>query len=196
MAFRYDFLPSTLSYLAARLVPSLMESLFSFFPFAVEAVYYKVKAVSFFCIRHNIKTYEFNHLIKSFVCAWKRQTNSSKHFDWYQLLYSLSLVSLTIDIIQIVEALSTTYVGPDYSQGRICHLIICYNTFIDSESFEVVDMLPQSSEYADISLKDIDQVAKSSFPLCMRHLFEKVSCFQGFQILCSSLFTNLGSKQL
>ncbi|KAJ0256166.1 DNA primase large subunit [Hirschfeldia incana] len=47
----------------------------------------------------------------------------------------------------IVEALSTTYVGPDYSQ---------------------------SSEYADISLKDIDQVAKSSFPLCMRHLFEKL----------------------
>lgn len=63
-----------------------------------------------------------------------------------------------------MEALSTTYVGPDYSQVRICHLIICYNTFIDSESFEVVDKLPQSSEYADVSLKDIDQVAKSSFP--------------------------------
>ncbi|KAF2597770.1 hypothetical protein F2Q68_00008468 [Brassica cretica] len=46
----------------------------------------------------------------------------------------------------IVEALSTTYVGPDYSQ---------------------------SSDYADISLKDIDQVSKSSFPLCMRHLYEK-----------------------
>lgn len=40
----------------------------------------------------------------------------------------------------------------------------------------VVNMPPQSSEYADISLKDIDQVSKSSFPLCMRHLFEKVSC--------------------
>ncbi|KAF8048562.1 hypothetical protein N665_2476s0003 [Sinapis alba] len=47
----------------------------------------------------------------------------------------------------IVEALSTTYLGPDYSQ---------------------------SSEYADMSLKDIDQVSKSSFPLCMRHLFEKL----------------------
>ncbi|KAF8100031.1 hypothetical protein N665_0232s0006 [Sinapis alba] len=47
----------------------------------------------------------------------------------------------------IVEALSTSYLGPDYSQ---------------------------STEYAEISLKDIDQVAKSSFPLCMRHLFEKV----------------------
>ncbi|XP_010511656.1 PREDICTED: probable DNA primase large subunit isoform X1 [Camelina sativa] len=47
----------------------------------------------------------------------------------------------------IVEALSTSYLGPDYTQ---------------------------SSEYADISLKDIDQVSKSSFPLCMRHLFEKL----------------------
>ncbi|CAN8243766.1 unnamed protein product [Cochlearia groenlandica] len=47
----------------------------------------------------------------------------------------------------VVEALSTTYLGPDYTQ---------------------------SSEYADISLKDIDQVSKSSFPLCMRHLFEKL----------------------
>ncbi|KAL0364343.1 UNVERIFIED_CONTAM: putative DNA primase large subunit [Sesamum angustifolium] len=47
----------------------------------------------------------------------------------------------------IVEALSTSYLGPDYSQPREC---------------------------ADISLKDIDQVAKSSFPLCMRHLFEKL----------------------
>ncbi|CAA0826612.1 Probable DNA primase large subunit [Striga hermonthica] len=47
----------------------------------------------------------------------------------------------------IVEALSTSYLGPDYSQ-------------------------PNDS--AEISLKDIDQVAKSSFPLCMRHLFEKL----------------------
>ncbi|KAA8533335.1 hypothetical protein F0562_033132 [Nyssa sinensis] len=47
----------------------------------------------------------------------------------------------------IVEALSTSYLGPDYSQPR---------------------------EFTEISLKDIDQVAKSSFPLCMRHLFEKL----------------------
>ncbi|CAH8383086.1 unnamed protein product [Eruca vesicaria subsp. sativa] len=47
----------------------------------------------------------------------------------------------------IVEALSTSYVGPDYSQ---------------------------SSEFAEITLKDIDQVAKTSFPLCMRHLFDKL----------------------
>ncbi|GFZ15251.1 DNA primase, large subunit family [Actinidia rufa] len=48
---------------------------------------------------------------------------------------------------QIVEALSTSYLGPDYSLPR---------------------------EFADISLKDIDQVAKSSFPLRMRHLFDKL----------------------
>ncbi|KAH6798107.1 DNA primase [Perilla frutescens var. hirtella] len=47
----------------------------------------------------------------------------------------------------IVEALSTSYLGPDYSQPK---------------------------EFAEISLKDIDQIARSSFPLCMRHLFEKL----------------------
>ncbi|KAL1808824.1 hypothetical protein ACET3Z_025814 [Daucus carota] len=47
----------------------------------------------------------------------------------------------------IVEALATSYLGPDYSQPK---------------------------EFTEISLKDIDQVAKSSFPLCMRHLFEKL----------------------
>ncbi|PKI76981.1 hypothetical protein CRG98_002484 [Punica granatum] len=47
----------------------------------------------------------------------------------------------------IVEALSTSYLGPDYSQPR---------------------------ESAEISIKDLDQIAKSSFPLCMRHLFEKL----------------------
>ncbi|CAL8091028.1 unnamed protein product [Prunus armeniaca] len=47
----------------------------------------------------------------------------------------------------IVEALSSSYLGPDYSQPK---------------------------EFALISLKDIDDVAKSSFPLCMRHLFEKL----------------------
>ncbi|XP_058103144.1 probable DNA primase large subunit isoform X2 [Magnolia sinica] len=47
----------------------------------------------------------------------------------------------------IVEALSTMYLGPDYSQPK---------------------------EFAEISIKDIDIVANSSFPLCMRHLFEKL----------------------
>ncbi|XP_027098587.1 probable DNA primase large subunit [Coffea arabica] len=47
----------------------------------------------------------------------------------------------------LVESLSLSYLGPDYSQPR---------------------------EFTEISLKDIDQVAKSSFPLCMRHLFEKL----------------------
>ncbi|CAD5179592.1 unnamed protein product [Musa acuminata subsp. malaccensis] len=47
----------------------------------------------------------------------------------------------------IVEALSTGYLGPDYSQPK---------------------------EFSEISLKDIDQLASSSFPLCMRHLFDKL----------------------
>ncbi|KAK8627563.1 hypothetical protein V6N13_135172 [Hibiscus sabdariffa] len=47
----------------------------------------------------------------------------------------------------IVEALCTSYLGPDYSQPN---------------------------EAGEISVKDIDHIAKTSFPLCMRHLFEKV----------------------
>ncbi|KAF3323647.1 putative DNA primase large subunit [Carex littledalei] len=47
----------------------------------------------------------------------------------------------------IVEALGNSYLGPDYSQPREC---------------------------AEISLKDINQLASSSFPLCMRHLFGKL----------------------
>ncbi|KAK1282135.1 putative DNA primase large subunit [Acorus calamus] len=47
----------------------------------------------------------------------------------------------------IVEALSTSYLGPDYSQAK---------------------------EFGEVSLKDIEQLANSSFPLCMRHLFEKL----------------------
>ncbi|XP_042505784.1 probable DNA primase large subunit [Macadamia integrifolia] len=47
----------------------------------------------------------------------------------------------------IVEALSTSYLGPDYSQPK---------------------------EFVEISIKDIDQVANTSFPLCMRHLFDKL----------------------
>nr|KAJ0223764.1 hypothetical protein LSAT_V11C200073070 [Lactuca sativa] len=47
----------------------------------------------------------------------------------------------------IVEALSTSYLGPDYTQDK---------------------------EFGEISLKDIDQVARSSFPLCMRHLFDSL----------------------
>ncbi|KAL9232528.1 hypothetical protein vseg_007633 [Gypsophila vaccaria] len=47
----------------------------------------------------------------------------------------------------IVEALSTSYVGPDYSEPK---------------------------EFGEVSLKDLDRAANSSFPLCMRHLFEKL----------------------
>ncbi|KAF4390549.1 hypothetical protein F8388_006046 [Cannabis sativa] len=47
----------------------------------------------------------------------------------------------------IVEALSTSYLGPDYSQPK---------------------------GFSEISVKDIEALAKSSFPLCMRHLFDKL----------------------
>ncbi|KAK1297165.1 putative DNA primase large subunit [Acorus calamus] len=50
-------------------------------------------------------------------------------------------------VTKIVEALSTSYLGPDYSQAK---------------------------EFGEVSLKDIDQLANSSFPLRMHHLFEKL----------------------
>lgn len=47
----------------------------------------------------------------------------------------------------IVEALCTSYLGPDYSQPK---------------------------EFGEISIKDLDQLARGSFPLCMHHLFNKL----------------------
>ncbi|GKU92802.1 hypothetical protein SLEP1_g6478 [Rubroshorea leprosula] len=47
----------------------------------------------------------------------------------------------------IVETLNASYLGPDY---------------------------PQPKEFREISIKDLDQVAKTSFPLCMCHLFDKL----------------------
>ncbi|KAJ0094227.1 hypothetical protein Patl1_16969 [Pistacia atlantica] len=47
----------------------------------------------------------------------------------------------------IVEALCISYLGPDYSQPK---------------------------EFGEISINDLDQLAESSFPLCMRHLFVKL----------------------
>lgn len=37
------------------------------------------------------------------------------------------------------------------------------------------DMSLQPKDFGEISLRDIDQIARSSFPLCMRYLFEKVN---------------------
>ncbi|XP_044488763.1 probable DNA primase large subunit [Mangifera indica] len=47
----------------------------------------------------------------------------------------------------IVEALCTSYLGPDYSRPK---------------------------EFGEISINDLDQLADHSFPLCMRHLFVKL----------------------
>ncbi|PRQ38732.1 putative DNA primase large subunit, eukaryotic/archaeal [Rosa chinensis] len=52
----------------------------------------------------------------------------------------------------IVETLSTSYLGPDYSQA--------------------VHYLPK--EFAEIPLRDIDDIAKNSFPMCMRQVVEKL----------------------
>ncbi|KAF2292921.1 hypothetical protein GH714_029853 [Hevea brasiliensis] len=59
----------------------------------------------------------------------------------------LTSPSVSSGSLEIVEALCSSYLGPDYSQPK---------------------------EFADLSIKDIDLVAKSSFPLCKSHLFEKL----------------------
>ncbi|KAL6566027.1 hypothetical protein OROHE_005082 [Orobanche hederae] len=75
-----------------------------------------------------------SHLSKALMLTNRKWTSMIREKEKYRLT-------------PIVEALSASYLGPDYSQPK---------------------------DYADISLKDIDQVAKNSFPLCMRHLFEKL----------------------
>lgn len=56
-------------------------------------------------------------------------------------------------------------------------------------------VLPKPRGFAEISVKDIDELAKSSFPLCMRHLFEKVKGFaissSSYQLKFSSLFISI-----
>ncbi|KAM7261102.1 hypothetical protein ACFE04_026577 [Oxalis oulophora] len=75
-----------------------------------------------------------SHLSKALVLTNRKWTSTIKEQEKDRLA-------------PIVEALCSSYLGPDYSQP---------------------------SENGEISLKDIDKVAKSSFPLCMRHLFDKL----------------------
>lgn len=76
--------------------------------------------------------------------------------------------------VQIVESLSSSYLGPDYSQVICsCLSFLYWNYTIQVDADRILNFL-QPKELTDVSLKDIDQVARSSFPLCMRYLFEKV----------------------
>nr|VDD22171.1 unnamed protein product [Brassica oleracea] len=122
--------------------------------FAVEAVYYKVpfeEVPDLVASRRVLiqKGYAFvagSQLVSLVVTQFRSHISKAlilTNRKWTTTIQEREKDRLT----PIVEALSTSYLGPDYSQ---------------------------STEYAEISLKDIDQVAKSSFPLCMRHLFEKV----------------------
>ncbi|CAG7903843.1 unnamed protein product [Brassica rapa] len=127
---------------------------FSFLSFAVEAVYYKVpfEEVPDLVAGRRVliqKGHAFvagSQLVSLVVTQFRSHISKAlilTNRKWMTTIREREKDRLT----PIVEALSTTYVGPDYSQ---------------------------SNDYADISLKDIDQVSKSSFPLCMRHLFEKL----------------------
>ncbi|XP_059446968.1 probable DNA primase large subunit isoform X2 [Corylus avellana] len=75
-----------------------------------------------------------SHLSKALILTNRKWTSSIREQEKDRLT-------------PIVEALCTSYLGPDYSEPR---------------------------EFAEISIRDIDQIAMSSFPLCMRHLFEKL----------------------
>ena len=57
----------------------------------------------------------------------------------------------------------------------------------------IITILMKAKELGEMSLKDIDQVARTSFPLCMRHLFDTVSdlMIELFYVACSSVTVNL-----
>ncbi|KAL5552638.1 hypothetical protein UlMin_040039 [Ulmus minor] len=75
-----------------------------------------------------------SHLSKALILTNRKWTSSIREQEKDRLA-------------PIVEALSSSYLGPEYFQPK---------------------------GLSEISLKDIDELAKSSFPLCMRHLFEKL----------------------
>uniref|UniRef100_A0A7N0TK98 DNA primase large subunit C-terminal domain-containing protein n=1 Tax=Kalanchoe fedtschenkoi TaxID=63787 RepID=A0A7N0TK98_KALFE len=81
-----------------------------------------------------VVTHFRSHLSKALVLTNRKWTASIKEQEKGRLT-------------PIVEALSSSYLGPDYSEPK---------------------------NVDEISLKDIDQAARSSFPLCMRHLYEKL----------------------
>ncbi|XP_057984849.1 probable DNA primase large subunit isoform X2 [Hevea brasiliensis] len=76
-------------------------------------------------------------------CLAGKNLKKWKIWKWTSMIREQEKDCLTF----IVEALCSSYPGPDYSQPK---------------------------EFADLSIKDIDLVAKSSFPLCKSHLFEKL----------------------
>lgn len=90
-----------------------------------------------------IAMYQVVSLAATQFCSYLSKALSLTNRKWTSTIREQEKDRLT----PIVEALCTSYLGPDYSQPR---------------------------EYGDISIKDLDQIAKSSFPLCMRHLFEKL----------------------
>ncbi|KAF6148440.1 hypothetical protein GIB67_038795 [Kingdonia uniflora] len=88
-----------------------------------------------------VATHFRSHLSKALVLTSRKWTSTIREQEKGRLT-------------PIVEALSTSYLGPDYSQPK---------------------------EFGEISVEDIEKVANSSFPLCMRHLFEKASSFFFFK---------------
>ncbi|KAL9686577.1 hypothetical protein QQ045_030969 [Rhodiola kirilowii] len=81
-----------------------------------------------------VVTHFRSHLSKALVLTNRQWTTSIREQEKGRLT-------------PIVEGLSSSYLGPDYSHAQ---------------------------NVDEITLKDIDQAAKSSFPLCMRHLYEKL----------------------
>ncbi|PRQ38735.1 putative DNA primase large subunit, eukaryotic/archaeal [Rosa chinensis] len=69
-----------------------------------------------------------------------------------------------IAMSQIVETLSTSYLGPDYLQA--VHYLVLSWSITHSSQFP--------KEFAEIPLRDIDDIAKNSFPMCMRQVVEKL----------------------
>ncbi|XP_062110777.1 probable DNA primase large subunit [Humulus lupulus] len=82
------------------------------------------------------------------LVATQFRSHLSKALIWTNRKWTSTIREQENDRLSpIVEALSTSYLGPDYSQPK---------------------------GFSEISVNDIEELAKSSFPLCMRHLFDKL----------------------
>lgn len=123
-------------------------------PYTAEAIFYKVPFEEVPELVSGRKVYikeGYAYVAMSQVVSFV-VTHFRSHLSKALILTFRKWTSTTRDqekdrLTPIVESLNTSYLGPDYSQPK---------------------------EFAEISIKDIDQVPKTSFPLCMRHLFDKL----------------------
>jgi hypothetical protein len=102
------------------------------------------------------------------------------HLSFRTFLYPMMPNFIMTDCWSIKQCVFWTWL----LSGMLCHLspmqlfliFLRFNYVFPSAVASWIASLvfTQPKDAVDISLKDIDQLAKSSFPLCMRHMLDKV----------------------